>query len=582
MAAYVNTPFTDKVSTHTNPDRLGTSSLSTAGLGDSLDAHGIALLRCMIAVTVLLTSLPSQSDPLWIIKWTYASFVTYCVYSLIVAIISYRYNWLTPPSELYWIDVLFFAWLVTLTYTSGNILYQCFFFPIFVASFSKGFREGLQVAFAAFLVLVAIGIGSVLTGGQFGSGNRNALILADYILVIGCIISYCASNGGLFMRKLALLKEVNNLWQPRIGVDQLYGSNLDRLLEFFGGNTCLLVLQRQDPDPSYVMYTAYRDKQGNSVVQHNVAESVAKTLLHNLPGMLAAYYHDPAGSLWRKIRGHHAYDINTGADSMSFHDECAALANLLDTRIFATVPYVQYGCATGRIFVTSDRGNFNNSDIDFLLQASNAMSTAIESLHLVEELVSNAAEQERSSISRDLHDTTIQPYIGLKLALEALYREATEDNVLSHRIREVIEMAEMTVLNLRDFAATIKGKGAIPGEAMIAAIKNQSERLKRYYGINVETTCEISKLLKGQLAAEVFQIISEGQSNILRHTRAKNAFVSILCKGSKLHLEIGNDQSDSKDFTPRSISERVHMLNGQICVEHRQGNYTVVAVTIPI
>ena len=581
MTAYVNTPFTDKLSAHTSQDRVG-NLISTTGLGDTLNGHGIALLRCMIAVTVLLTSVPTKSDPLWLIEWTFASFVVYLSYSIIVAIVSYRSNRSTPPKKLYWIDVLFFAWLVTLTYTSGNNLYQCFFFPIFVASFSKGFREGLEVAFAAFLLLIAIGFGSFLTGGHFGSGNRNALILADYVVVLGYIISFCGSNGGLFMRRMSLLKEVNNIWQPRIGVDQLYGNNLDRLLEFFGGNTCLLVLQQQDTDPSYVMYTAYRDKPGNSAVQYNVAESVAKNLLHNLPGMLAAYYHNPAGSLWRKIRGHRAYDINTGVKSISFHDECAALANLLEANIFATVPYVQHGCVTGRIFVTADHGIFTNSDFDFLLQASNAMSSAIESMHLVEELVSNAAKQERSNISRDLHDTTIQPSIGLKLALEALSREVAEDNPLSPRIREIIEMAEMTVSNLRDFAAMVKEKKAIPGEAMIAAVKNQSERLKRYYGINVETTCEISNQLKGQLAAEVLQIISEGQSNILRHTKAKNAFVSILCKDSKLHLEIGNDKGDSKAFTPRSISERVHMLNGLTCVEHRQGQHTVVAVTIPM
>lgn len=581
MAAYVNTPFADKLSVQNRPDTV-VSSARSDGLGDTLDARGIALLRCMIAVTVLLTALPSSSDPLPLIKLTYASYVMYCIFSFVVTIITYRADWSAPPKELYWADVMMYAWLVALTYSSGNNIYQCFFFPIFVASFTKGFREGLQVAFAAFILLIAIGIGSVVTGGHFGSGNRNALILADYLLVIGYMIAYCSSNGGLFMRKLALLKEVNNLWQPRIGVDQLYGNDLDRLLEFFNGNMGIIVLKRQEPDPGYVMYTAYRDKPGKSVVQHNFSEDAAKALLHKIPDMVATYYHDPAGSFWRKFRSHHAYDICTGASPQSFREECAALANLFDTRNFATVPYVQHGCSTGRIFITSSRVGFTNSDLDFLMQASNAMSTAIESMHLVEELVRNAAKEERSSISRDLHDTTIQPYIGLKLALEALYREAPEDNALSRRLREVIEMAELTVLNLRDFAATIKGKRAIPGEAMIAAIKNQSERLKRYYGINVETNCEISNQLKGQLAAEAFQIISEGQSNILRHTKAKNAFISVICKDSKLHLEIGNDEGEAKDFTPRSISERVRALNGQIRVEHRHGHFTVVAVTIPM
>ena len=181
-----------------------------------------------------------------------------------------------------------------------------------------------------------------------------------------------------------------------------------------------------------------------------------------------------------------------------------------------------------------------------------------------------------------MHDTTIQPYIGLKLALEALSREAAEDNALSTRIQELIEMAEMTVLDLRDYAATIKGKVAIPGEAMIAAAKTQAERLKRFYGINVTIDSDISKRLKGRLAAEVFQLISEGLSNVLRHTKAKNAFVSVVCKESELLLKIGNDEDDQKEFMPRSICERVNALNGGTYVEHRLDQYAVVVIMIPI
>jgi signal transduction histidine kinase len=536
----------------------------------------------MIAVTIMLTTWLPPGQPQWSIILTYASFATYCIYSIVVAVISYRFGWQTPPKMLYWFDVYCFAWLVALAYPSDSMLYQCFFYPIFVASFTKGFREGFFVTFAAFVLFFAIGLVFALTGGQFGFSHSNTLIRADYLLVVGYMISYCGGYGGLFMRKLALLKEVNSHWHPRIGIDQVYGSNLDRLLEFFNGNTCILVLQREDPGPNYVMYSAYRDKPGHSIVQHNVAEDVAKALLHSLPDTLAAYYHNPAGSLWRKIHGQYSYDINSGVKSKSFDGECAALSNLLDTKTFTTVPYIQHGGMAGRIFLTIDRGGFTNADVDFLSQASNAISTVVESMHLVEELITKAAEQERSSISRDLHDTTIQPYIGLKLALEALSREAAEDNVLSRRIHELIEMAEMTVEDLRDFAATIKGKGAMPGEAMIAAIKTQADRLHRFYGINVQITSDISTRLKGRLAAEAFQIISEGLSNILRHTKAKNAYVSVLCKESELKLEIDNDEGDGKDFSPRSINERVRVLNGKAWIEHRQQQHTVVAITVPL
>ena len=334
------------------------------------------------------------------------------------------------------------------------------------------------------------------------------------------------------------------------------------------------------------MYCASRDKPGGSATPSDVAEGVAGALLGRLPDTFAAFYHDPAGSWRRRFRGYYASDFDMGVSTTAFHDDCAALANLLDTQAFVTVPYVQRDNTTGRIFLTAARGGFTHADIDFLAQASDAMSTVAENICLVEELIARAAEHERLNISRDLHDTTIQPYIGLKLALDALHREAGENNVLSWRISELIAMAEMTVRDLRDYATTLKEKTPMPGEFLVAAVEKQSERLGRFYGINVEVKSDLSSRLKGRLAAEAFQIISEGLSNVLRHTPAKSAFVSIQCEDSRLLLKMGNEAGAGArgdgNFMPRSIYERAQALGGETFVERRPDGYTIVHVTIPM
>jgi signal transduction histidine kinase len=214
------------------------------------------------------------------------------------------------------------------------------------------------------------------------------------------------------------------------------------------------------------------------------------------------------------------------------------------------------------------------------------MSTVVENMSLVEQLISRAAEHERNTISRDLHDTTIQPYIGIKLALDALHREAGAGNPLAQRISDLINMADMTVRDLRRYASTIKDKVAAPGEFLVAAVKSQSERLGRFYGVDVEVKSDISPRLQGRLAAEAYQIIAEGLSNVLRHTSSKKAFVNILCENSHLLLKIGNEANngdgEQKSFTPRSISERVQSLGGRVFVEQHAGEPTVVHVTIPM
>ena len=550
---------------------------------ETIDARMLVLLRCLLGFSALAVVIVDPPAIGRLVELTYFAVGIYCAYTVLVAATSRRLGWPAPPKILHWADVVFYSLLIALTDGTSSVFFLFFFYAIMVASFCWGFREGMLVTIASAVLFASIELSLAQIVGEQELGDT--LVPAAYLLIFGYLISYFGGYELLLRRRLALLREINNLWNPRFGVDHTHGTNLDRLLDFYGGTSCVLVLRRPAPAPNYVMYGASRDKPGSASTPSYVAESAAGAL-SRLPDSFAAYYHGPAGSLLGRVRGYSGYDFDLGARTKSFLADCAAWANLLDTQAFVTVPYVQRDGTYGRIFLTTDRGSFSHADIDFLAQVSDAMSTVVENMSLVEQLVSKAAEHERLAISRDLHDTTIQPYIGIKLALDALGREAGTDNPLAMRISELINMAEMTIRDLRQYASTLKDKAAMPGEFLVVAVKNQAERLERFYGIKVEVTSDISPRLQGRLAAEAYQIIAEGLSNVLRHTTAKNAFVNILCENSHLLLKIGNDamadEVSAKSFMPRSINERAHVLGGRTFVEQLSGGQSVVHVTIPM
>jgi signal transduction histidine kinase len=120
-----------------------------------------------------------------------------------------------------------------------------------------------------------------------------------------------------------------------------------------------------------------------------------------------------------------------------------------------------------------------------------AVAQAIENTQLTDELVLKAAEHERFRISLDIHDTTVQPYIGLKLGLDALHREAGEHNPLSRRIGELLEMASMTIRDLRGYATALREKAPMSGNALMSAVQEQAERFNRFYG--VESRCRATR-----------------------------------------------------------------------------------------
>ncbi len=546
--------------------------LETQG-GTETDSRMLVTLRCLLAFSALaILAAPSQSESLSTLHFVFL--LIYCAFSVIVALVWYQRDWPVMARSFHWIDTLFYVYLTAWSGSTENYFFLFFFYPILVSAFSWGFREGVMVTLVSTVLFSTVGL---------IANQSSTIIPASGLLLFGYVISYLGVYEHLLRSRLALLRAINNPWHPRFGIDHVTHANIKRLLDFYNASSCILITRHHSLQ-NYVMYTSTRGKTASLEIQRDVSKNVVDALL-TLPETLGAYYHDPEGPWWMRYRGYSAFDFDLKTKTNSFRQECAVWRNLLDAKSFATVPYAHEGI-TGRIFLATSNGWFTSADIDLLAQASDAIATVVGNMRLVEELIAGAAESERLLMSRDLHDTTIQPYIGLKLALDGLYREAGASNPLSPRIFDLIEMTESTIRDLRNYAATLKDNMPMPGEFLLDAMAKQAERLRRFYGINVDIKSEISPELKGRLAAEVFQIVSESLSNVLRHTAAKKAFVKIVCENSKLLLRVGNETpaefGNVVNFMPRSIYERVRAMGGETTVEQGNEGFTVVRVAIPM
>lgn len=546
---------------------------------EAVDTRMLVVMRCVLAVAALAIIYIDPVEPSRLIELTYASLILYCLYSAAIVWNSYRAGWPTPGRATYWSDVAFYVYLVALTQGTSSIFFFFFFFSIIAASFSRGYREGALVTTASVILFLVVGLIAAPSGTAFELDRT--LIRPIYLLGLGYMIAYWGGYEIQLKRRLRLLQEMSSAWNPRFGVEHTIGSNLDRLLDFYDADSCVLVLRRPASAPAFRMCSATRQMTRRSMAFNEITETTANQLMA-LPENAGAVHQDRPNWWQMELQRHFVYDLDTGSRSALHVDACESLANLLETRAFVTVPYAQRDGTGGRLYVTSARLRFSQQDVEFLAQFSSTLSIVIESMSLMEELVSRAAENERLRVSRDLHDTTLQPYIGIKLAVDALNREAGAGNPLSERIAKLGEMVGETIRDLRTLTTTLRSTEPIPGEFLVSAVAKQADRYRRFYGIGVEVKSEISPRLNGRMAAEAYQIIAEGLSNVVRHTGAKRASVSILCEDARLLLEIANPaEDDLKSFTPRSIRERAQALGGTTIVERSGAGYTVVRVAIP-
>jgi signal transduction histidine kinase len=161
-------------------------------------------------------------------------------------------------------------------------------------------------------------------------------------------------------------------------------------------------------------------------------------------------------------------------------------------------------------------------------------------------------------------------------------------------IQELLELTNHELAELRRFVRGLRA-GEERTDVLLPAIERFAQRFSLVTGIKVDVEARGNVKINDRLAAELFQIVAEGLSNVRRHAFCRDARVEISCKNSSLLLQIKNsrprpnpelERGDGNDgvktFRPHSIAERAALLGGDTRVFIDEKDYTVVSVGIPL
>jgi signal transduction histidine kinase len=178
----------------------------------------------------------------------------------------------------------------------------------------------------------------------------------------------------------------------------------------------------------------------------------------------------------------------------------------------------------------------------------------------------------------------IQPYIGLQLGLVAVRQKLeSRENVLDD-VKELLELTNGEVADLRSYVGGLR-RGESPRDIFLPAVRRFASRFSEATGLNVEVNASADLPIYDRLAAELFQMIEEGLSNVRRHSTSTYARVEIDVKDGNLEMRLRNERVrrlGEASFTPVSISERAAALGGQTLVYTDKNFDTVVCVQIPL
>ncbi|HUS14051.1 MAG TPA: histidine kinase [Chloroflexia bacterium] len=563
------------------------SVVSASAPLESVDESRIALMRLLLAFSALLVLLLDPAEPDRLVALTYTVLSLYVTYSVVLFVLARRGRVLLPGLVRwgYWIDVAWYLVLVALSSGTSSIFFFGFFFAILVASFRQGFGAGLRVALVSALLFTLVGLTLTPLASNFEL-NR-FLLRPTYLLILGYMM---ASWGGFEIthkRRLHLLKEVTAIANPRFGVDQTIDWLLTRLRAFYDADVCMLVTQAASPSPpvQYQLRRADRQIRDDRACVEPLPAEIAQGLLA-LPQNVAAVYKaaPPRAQAWNRDVHYHACHVATTNPVDEGRAQCATVATMLDAAALVTVPFHDRTATGGRLYLAGRRHAFVDSDAAFLVQLVDQVTPVLENIRLVDRLASDAAAEERKRIARDLHDSIIQPYIGLQMGLAAVRAKMDSANPLSADLESLVDLTREGIAELRGYVHGLKGESTRQ-DNLLPSVRRYAEKFSEATGIDVRVTTIGDVPMNDRLAAEVFQMITEGLSNVRRHTQARRVVLSLARRNANLVLRIedfGTGGPPAATFVPRSISEGTAALGGHVRVSARADGGSAVIAEIPL
>jgi len=551
-------------------------------------------MRVVLAVAVLLVIVIDPSALNVMANWSEMVFVAYVLHSLALYAASQFDKAYAQSKWIHWLDIGWYGLMVLVTGGISSVFFLFFFFAILTSSFRWGFEEGAHVTVASAAL-------SVASAGVSDEPDLTRLLLrTSFLFSLGYICAYWGESRVALKRKLALLHDVSLLSNPRFGVDHTLTRVLDKTCKFYGGSACLLVM-RDDESGAYTLRAIKQSALASTISPEPIDAAAARALMEFEGEPLILH----GLSAWLPLKGGTLQrEPDQGTWSTPTLSRIRALSELLEVRSFVSAP-VPSRRGAGRVYVLGDRNNFTKSDAVFLNHIVAQAFPAIETIELLDRMASEAASRERQKFARDLHDTAIQPYIGLNLGLSAVRRKAAPDNPLNQDLDKLGQMAYQVIEDLRRFAGSFRAENtdlhyskAIPVNHSNAshpdkrnaeptflqeALHQQAAQVREFYGIHIDVDMRCEVHVNDRLTAEVLQMVREALSNICRHTEAQSGSISMECTPDGMHIRVSNASEHASSFIPQSITERAKALGGTAWVNQGQGgNTTTVHIQIPL
>lgn len=200
-------------------------------------------------------------------------------------------------------------------------------------------------------------------------------------------------------------------------------------------------------------------------------------------------------------------------------------------------------------------------------------------------------EDERTSLSRELHDEFGQALTGMKLDVSWIKRRLSDsEGPIIERLDSILEALDRTIDTVQHMSARLRPI-VLDDFGLRDAAELAARDLKKRANISCTVISDPHNInLNDKISTEAFRILQESLTNVMRHSRAKSVMIVMTKKKDKLTMEIHDNGKgitkkeimDPRSFGLTGMQERAHALGGTLSIVGVRGKGTTVTLTVPL
>ncbi len=214
---------------------------------------------------------------------------------------------------------------------------------------------------------------------------------------------------------------------------------------------------------------------------------------------------------------------------------------------------------------------------------------AEEELRRLSNQLVRTQEEERKSLSRELHDEVGQMLTALRMEIGRVERaRALGSPAFGQTMAESKALVDRMMRMVRDLAMGLR-PSMLDDLGLEPALSWQARDFSRRYNVPVDLTVDgdLERLPDPQRTC-VYRVVQEALTNCAKHSAATEIQVNVVRGRTRLDVSVRDNGVGMASTTPNrglgltGIKERVKDINGAASIETRPGGGTVVHITLPV